>query len=179
MRWLGAITSHLAIAFVVIVILIAMFIRAPNPTPPVPLQAGVKADLIIVDKSDRKLTIYRDQKVLKSYKVALGFTPSGHKERQGDGRTPEGVYTIDRRNDQSAYHLSLGVSYPDATDRAIAKGLGVDPGGDIFIHGQPNAMPDAMVMKGDWTAGCIAVSNAEMRELWAAIDTGTRIEIRP
>ena len=97
--------------------------------------------------------------------------------RQGDGRTPEGVFRIDRRNDRSAYHLSLGLDYPRAQDRARAAAGGYDPGGDIMIHGQPNALPDGAVLKGDWTAGCIAVSDDEMEEIWTLVPTGTPIVI--
>jgi hypothetical protein len=103
-------------------------------------------------------------------------TPDGHKERSGDGRTPEGVYWIDRRNPRSEYFLSLGVSYPNAADVARARAMGVDPGGDIFIHGEPirGAWHRG---KNDWTAGCIAVSNAEIEEIWAMVPTGTQVTI--
>ena len=89
------------------------------------------------------------------------------------------MFTINRRNDKSAYHLSLGLDYPQAEDRARARAGGYDPGGDIMIHGQPNSLPEGYIVKGDWTAGCIAVTNAEMREIWAATPTGTQVEIRP
>ncbi|MEZ5694711.1 MAG: L,D-transpeptidase family protein [Altererythrobacter sp.] len=138
-----------------------------------------KADFVLVDKSDRTLTLYRDGAVLREYAgIAFGDAPQGHKRFEGDERTPEGRYTIDTRNPNSAYHLSLRISYPNAQDRAYAQGLGRSPGGDIFIHGQPNgSLLDRL--PGDWTDGCIAVSNGEMDELWSAIDDGTPIEIRP
>jgi murein L,D-transpeptidase YafK len=113
--------------------------------------------------------------------VALGFAPEKHKEREGDGRTPEGAYTIDARNPKSAFHLSLRVSYPDARDKAQAAALGVPPGGDIYIHGQPNGPGKWFVGHPgrDWTTGCIAVTDDEMREIWSLVPTGARIVIHP
>ena len=137
------------------------------------------ADLVIVDKSDRTLTLMRGGAVLKTYRgIALGGAPVGHKRFEGDEKTPEGRYTIDYRNPDSAYHLSLHISYPDAEDLAYAKAQLRSPGGDIFIHGQPNAMIFG-TLSGDWTDGCIAVSNEEIEELWAAVPDGTPIEISP
>jgi murein L,D-transpeptidase YafK len=157
----------------------AWFYFAPAPIPPnLPPIIGM-ADRIIVEKSARRMVLMQNDKVLREYRIALGFSPQGDKERQGDGRTPEGVFAIDRRNDRSAYHLSLGLDYPQPEDRARAKAAGYDPGGDIMIHGQPNALADDVVLRGDWTAGCIAVSNAEMREIWAATDARTVVEVRP
>jgi murein L,D-transpeptidase YafK len=140
-----------------------------------------KADHVVVEKAARKLTLYRDGVALKSYRVALGFSPKGPKERQGDGRTPEGRYVIDRRNAQSQFHLSLHISYPDARDRARAAEAGVDPGGDIFIHGLPSGLGylGAAFNLRDWTLGCIAVTNPEIEEIWAAVPNGTPIEIKP
>lgn len=117
--------------------------------------------------------------MLRAYPVALGFSPEGDKAREGDGRTPEGRFTIDRRNAASAYTLSLGIDYPRPEDRARARKAGYSPGGDIMIHGQPNAVPDGSMLPGDWTAGCIALSNAEIREIWQVVPIGTPVEIRP
>jgi murein L,D-transpeptidase YafK len=138
----------------------------------------VQADLVEVFKADRRLDLKRAGQLLKSYTVALGSRPIGHKEVEGDGRTPEGSYVIDARNPKSAFHLSLRVSYPDAEDQARAATEGVSPGGDIFIHGQPNggASPGAQA---DWTQGCIAVSDAEIREIWSLVPVGARIVIHP
>ncbi len=134
---------------------------------------------ILVDKSDRTLTLYDGGTVLKTYTgLQFGDAPEGHKQFEGDERTPEGRYIIDTRNPNSAYHLSLRISYPNAQDRAYAEARGRSPGGDIFLHGQPNALPAGRI-PGDWTDGCIAVSNPEIEELWAAIPDGTPIEIRP
>ena len=124
-----------------------------------------QADFVLVDKSDRMLTLYRGGKVLKAYPgIQLGGAPGGHKHFEGDQRTPEGRYTIDTRNSASAYHLSLRISYPNEADTAFAAARGRDPGGDIFIHGQPNSLPIGR-LPGDWTDGCIALADAELDEL--------------
>ena len=142
-----------------------------------------KADMIRVDKSERRLELLRKGKVIARYRIALGRSPEGDKERQGDMRTPEGLYTIDWRNPKSGYHLSLHISYADKADKARAAKLGIDdPGGDIMIHGQPNgyALPASLVLQqSDWTFGCIAVTNADMDALWKAVPDGTPIEILP
>jgi murein L,D-transpeptidase YafK len=148
----------------------------PAPTPP-PLTGEI--DRIVIEKAARRMQLIQDGKPVRTYRIALGFTPEGDKQRQGDGKTPEGEFTIDRRNDESAFHLSIGLDYPQPDDVARAAKVGYSPGGDIFIHGQPNALPDGLKIKGDWTAGCIALTNAEMREVWAVTPVGTRVEIRP
>jgi murein L,D-transpeptidase YafK len=142
---------------------------------------AAKADLVEVFKSERRLELKRDGRILKDYRVALGFAPLRHKEREGDGRTPEGQYSIDARNPRSAFHLSLRVSYPDARDRAHAAGLGVSPGGDIYIHGLPNGLHKLWTPhpQRDWTTGCLAVTDAEMRESWSLVPTGVRVVIHP
>ena len=140
-------------------------------------------DLVLVDKSDRTLTLYADGSPVRTFTgLQYGDAPQGHKQFEGDERTPEGRYTIDYRNPRSAYHLSLHISYPNARDRVFAQARGRSPGGDIFIHGQPNGLPMAdagMRVPGDWTDGCIALTNGEMDILWQAIADGTPIEIRP
>lgn len=120
--------------------------------------------------------IHHDE-VLKSYKVELGFEPNGHKQFEGDGRTPEGTYIIDRRNPNSAFHLSLGISYPNEADMAYAHTKGKSPGGDIFIHGRPNEKKRGLGP--DWTAGCISVKNREMELIYAMVKDGTPITIMP
>ncbi len=115
-------------------------------------------------------------RVLKSYKIGLGFAPEGDKKVEGDGKTPEGRYFIDRRNPRSQFYLSLGISYPNARDRAEARALGESPGGDIFIHGQPlSGRPSSQ----DWSAGCISVKNREIREIYRMVGNGTVIDIYP
>lgn len=151
--------------------------RESNATPPV----TEIADTIYIEKAARKLTLKRDGRALKQYRVALGFEPVGAKRQEGDGRTPEGIYEISGRNPNSKFHLSLRVSYPDADDRADAAARGVSPGGDIMIHGLPNgtgAIGEAHLMR-DWTLGCIAVTNAEIEQIWAAVPNGARVEIVP
>lgn len=149
--------------------------------------ATFKVDRIVVEKSARRMSLLYKGKVVRRYDIGLGFTPDGHKRKEGDGKTPEGAYTIDARNPKSAYHLSLRVSYPNRQDKAYARKRGFSPGGDIFIHGQPNGTAllfrwlNALGLynRGDWTHGCIAVTNAEMREIWANVKTGTPIIIKP
>jgi murein L,D-transpeptidase YafK len=142
---------------------------------------SVHADRIVVYKSRRKMELLSEGKVVKSYRVALGGNPVGPKTKQGDHRTPEGIYRIDSRNPNSRYHLALHVSYPDAEDRERARKLGVAPGGDIMIHGLPEryAFLGALHTKYDWTDGCIAVTNAEIEEIWKLVPVGTVVEIRP
>ena len=146
-------------------------------TPPRTLTEEV--DRIVIEKGKRTMAVYRDGEILKRYAIGLGFEPVGDKVQQGDGKTPEGIFRIDRRNDKSSFHLSLGINYPRPEDRAEAAALGVSPGGDIFIHGQPNRLPDNMMIPGDWTEGCVAVTNAEIEELFRYTPMGTEVEIRP
>jgi lipoprotein-anchoring transpeptidase ErfK/SrfK len=152
---------------------------APVPVPPV--KPIGKADLIKLDKSDRQLQLLRDGEVIAAYAVALGDAPEGAKQKQGDERTPEGQYLIDWRNPRSHYFLSLHISYPDAKDKARAAKAGVDPGGEIMIHGQPNGFVVAgpALQSFDWTDGCIAVTNDVMQQIWDAVPDGTPIEISP
>jgi murein L,D-transpeptidase YafK len=140
-----------------------------------------QADRIVVVKSTHTMTLYADGKVLKVYHVSLGSGASGNaKQKQGDHETPEGVYTINSRNEHSSCHLALHISYPNAADRERARKLGVDPGGDVMIHGLPPGYDSikAGTQLADWTYGCIALTNAEMDEVWRLVPVGTRIEIR-
>jgi murein L,D-transpeptidase YafK len=144
-----------------------------------PLQAGAIADKVVVLKGERKLMLMKGDAVLKTYSVSLGGNPVGPKVRQGDSKTPEGRYVLDRHNSLSHYHRSIHISYPNAEDVARARKLGVSPGGDVFVHGQPHDFSGTSQEVGDWTDGCIAVTNAEMDEIWRAVPDGTPIEIRP
>lgn len=139
------------------------------------------ADRILIVKSTRTMTLYSGNKVLRTYKVALGTVPVGPKRVEGDHKTPEGIYTIDAKNPQSQFHLSLHISYPDATDRERAHKLGARPGSAIMIHGLPAgyAYLGALHRRVDWTDGCVAVTNAEIEEIWKLVPVGTRVEIRP
>lgn len=137
-----------------------------------------RADLLVIEKARRQLTLYRGGKVLSRHTIVLGFAPKGDKQREGDGRTPEGRYKINRKNDRSSFYLSLGIDYPRPDQIAKARTEGREPGGDIFIHGQPNGYQGPTIPY-DWTAGCAAVSNAEIREIWSRVAIGTTVEIRP
>jgi murein L,D-transpeptidase YafK len=145
------------------------------------LRAEPKADRILVSKKARTMELMHAGHVLKTYRIALGSEPIGPKTRQGDHRTPEGDYVIDRRNVQSQFHRSLHISYPNAADRDHARKLGVSPGGDIFIHGLPNGYGfiGAAHRARDWTDGCVAVTDQEIEEIWKLVDNGTPVEIRP
>lgn len=139
------------------------------------------ADKVLIDKSDRKLHLIDNGEVLRSFDIALGMVPVGDKEQEGDFKTPEGNYVLDIRNPDSDYFLSIRVSYPDSTDRREAREKGVDPGGAIMIHGQPNVptRSETYYRTQDWTNGCIAVSNSDMIDIWLMTDENTPIEIRP
>jgi len=136
---------------------------------------GPEVTQILVQKDARRMYLFHNDEVLKAYDFELGFAPVGDKSIEGDGRTPEGLYYIDRRNPNSSFYLSIGISYPNARDRAEAAALGKSPGGDIFIHGTPRPFR----RQADWTAGCIAVTNREMREIYAMVQNGTPILIQP
>jgi len=136
---------------------------------------GPEVTSVVVNKGARSLYLLHHGEILEGYKVDLGFAPEGHKEVEGDGRTPEGTYLIDRRNPNSQFHLSLGISYPNAADVQRARALGKKPGGDIFIHGQPVAYRPK---RPDWTAGCIAVKNREIEQIYAMVRNGTPITLR-
>lgn len=150
--------------------------KAPDLAP-----AGERATRIEVDKAARQLKLLRGNETLAVYNVSLGSAPVGHKSREGDGRTPEGTYSIEFKNDRSRFHLALRISYPSSDDRKSAQQLGVSPGRDIMIHGLPNGLGwlNRLHLRRDWTDGCIAVTNTEMHEIWRLVSTGTPIEIRP
>lgn len=138
-----------------------------------PKYRGPEVTRIQVFKAKRQMQLLHHNGLLREYQFQLGFAPTGHKVQEGDGRTPEGAYVIDRRNPYSRFHLSLGISYPNANDIAYAKAHGLDPGGDIFIHGTPTRA----IGIPDWTWGCIAVQNDEMDEIYAMVNNGTQIFI--
>ena len=143
--------------------------------------APLHADRVIVLKKERILRLESHGREIKTYKVALGGDPIGAKTRQGDHKTPEGVYVLDFRNAHSKFYKAIHISYPSAHDRAAAREPGVSPGGDVFLHGLPNGygFVGAAHRLKDWTDGCIAVTNVEIDEIWAAVADGTPIEIRP
>ena len=139
------------------------------------------ADLVVVEKANRKLHLMQNGEVLRTFRIALGIRPEGDKQHEGDFRTPEGRYLLDARNPDSEYFLSIHISYPNRQDRNEARSKGLDPGGAIMIHGQPNVPTnsEAYYRTQDWTNGCIAVSNSDMIDIWLMTGDYTPIEIRP
>lgn len=151
----------------------AQEVAVEQAMPPLP-----EIERIVVDKSDRRMELYAQGRLVHVIAgLQLGDAPVGPKRFEGDERTPEGQFTIDYGNPNSAYHLSLHIDYPRPEHVAFARSQGRSAGGLIMIHGQPNALPAGRV-PGDWTDGCIAVSNAEIEALWQAVPDGTPIEIR-
>ena len=139
-------------------------------------RTGPLANHIVVSKRNRSMALMNGSTELKRYRIGLGFNPEGHKTRSGDGRTPEGTYYVDRRNPRSSYYLSIGISYPNAVDWANARAAGVSPGGDIFLHGGPRSDTERRGGR-DWTAGCIAVSDSEIEEIWTMVPLGVPVTI--
>ncbi len=150
----------------------------PQTAPDTP-ELTSPIERILIEKGARRMTVWQQQGPAKTFRIALGFSPEGDKARQGDGRTPEGIFRVDRLNPQSKFHLSLGLDYPQPKHRQAARQGGFNPGGDIMIHGQPNQIPDGYRVKGDWTEGCIAVTDGEIEEIYALARVGTVVEIRP
>lgn len=143
--------------------------------------ASHPVDRVVVIKSDRELRLIRSGRTIETYRISLGRDPSGDKIAAGDNRTPEGRYTLDWRNPESEYYKSIHISYPNERDRREARDWGLNPGGNIMIHGLPNDAGEwSFAFRGlDWTQGCIAVTNEAMDEIWARVPSGTPIEIRP
>jgi len=168
-------------ALVAVLLLAAAVLLAGTLARGAALPRGAVADRILVDKSDRTLTLYRGGRALKTYKVAFGRQPGGRKERAGDDRTPEGRYVIDSRNANSKYHYALHVSYPNAADLRRARAGGYAAGGDVMIHGMRNGFGwlGPLHRSVDWTRGCIAVTDREVDEIARAVPNGTPIDIQP
>jgi murein L,D-transpeptidase YafK len=169
----------LSLVSAVILLTVGAYVYAHHVWKPLPL--GTTIDRILVEKSARKLSIFAGGRKLKQYRVALGRNPIGPKQEEGDMKTPEGVYKIDSRNPRSDYHLALHVSYPSAEDTARATERGLNAGFDIMIHGIQNGggWIGAFHRMHDWTAGCIAMTDEEIEELWRVTPNGTPVEIRP
>lgn len=159
-----------------------IMIKWGHASPPALLPATQRADLIVINKSERTLTLMRQGVQLASYHVSLGKKANaGPKQREGDKKTPQGHYFIDSRNSHSRFSLSLHISYPNKKDIKAAKEAGYPPGENIMIHGMPNGWEwlSPLLQRIDWTAGCIAVTNTEMREIWSHVPTGTPVDIEP
>lgn len=173
----------ITITFFIIILIASIFMLHNTYTNKTPLMAEPynQADKIVVKKGERKLLLLKNGKIIRKYKIALGFNPNGDKKQEGDGKTPEGIYYISGRNPKSKFHLSLRISYPSEQDKKEAELKNVSPGGDIMIHGLPNKksfLGTAHTLV-DWTAGCIAVTNTEIEEIWSLVENGTEIEILP
>lgn len=138
---------------------------------------GPEVTRVLVYKNERQMFLMHNDRVLKNYRIGLGFAPEGDKKFEGDGRTPEGHYLIDKRNPNSSYHLSIGISYPNLHDIAEARAIGKDPGGDIFIHGRGPSYLEGLPE--DWTWGCIAVDDRQIEDIYAMVTNGTPISIYP
>ena len=143
--------------------------------------AQVSVDFVRVVKSERKLMLFSGGEVIREFRVALGGNPTGHKQQEGDQRTPEGSYILDYKKSDSTFYKAIHISYPNPDDMAAAKQRGVRPGGQIMIHGQKNSSGRWAFLSEfvDWTKGCIALKNEEMDVLWDLIAEGTKIEILP
>lgn len=141
----------------------------------------VPIDLVRVHKSERRMELVAKDRTIRTYRIALGANTFGHKQHEGDERTPEGRYVLDWRNPDSAFNKSIHISYPNADDKTAASEAGVSPGGMIMIHGQPNGFGwwAWLLQMFDWTNGCIAVTDEEMAEIWDMVTNGTPIEINP
>lgn len=146
-----------------------------------PLPENTPITRLVVMKSKRQMWAYNQDTLVKIYPISLGKSPIGHKQFEGDKKTPEGIYRINERNPNSAYHKNLGISYPNAEDKDYALSQGKSPGGLIKIHGLPNKFPDIgrQHLRKDWTDGCIAVTNEEIDELFNAVVHNAEIDIRP
>jgi murein L,D-transpeptidase YafK len=179
-RWEGLIGRRRAPLLLLLLLPLASIALAADPAVPT-IGAPRIVDRVLIEKAGRRLTLLSGDEVVQGFWIALGGDPIGHKEQEGDQRTPEGRYTIDARNAESGYYRSLRISYPNEADRERAREQGVDPGGQIMIHG----LPEKLAWMGkfhrllDWTDGCIAVTNEEMDTIWALVDVGTPVEIRP
>lgn len=140
-----------------------------------------RADLVVIHKAAHQLELWRSGETILRFRVALGFDPVGHKQYQGDGRTPEGVYTIIEKKKKSGFHRALMLNYPNESDRQSAAAKGLTPGGNIAIHGMPNGTTPDMIdhPNTDWTEGCIALTDPEIDAVWARVDTGTPVLIMP
>ncbi len=165
----------------VVLMLIVTGLGAWRLWPRSALPQDAEADLVVVHKAAHRLELYRKGALLKSYAVSLGRHPNGPKQRQGDGKTPEGEYRLDYRKANSSFHRAMHISYPAPTDIALARSHGIEPGGSVMIHGMKNGFgwlgPLHLVV--DWTDGCVAVTDEEMDEIWRAVPDGTKILLKP
>jgi len=169
--------KRIAACFLAAASLLVVTCRSTEAAP----QSAKQADRIVIEKSKRTMTLMSGGKVLKTYKVALGGQPVGAKQRVGDHKTPEGLYIVDQKKAASQFHRALHISYPNAHDKENARKLGVNPGGEVEIHGlgAKYGWVGAAHRQMDWTDGCIAVTNEEIDEIWPLVPVGTPVEIKP
>lgn len=167
--------------FLILIVFLTVAGMATASQPSGPAKKKITGDRILIEKSARSLTLLDHGSPVKKYRIALGKNPVGTKEREGDNKTPEGLYRIDRRNRHSRFHRALHISYPTAEETRRARGKGASPGGNIMIHGLPDGYGwlGPLHASTDWTLGCIAVTNEEIEEIWDAVPDGTVVEIRP
>jgi murein L,D-transpeptidase YafK len=175
MKWSGE-KNGVVTNLVVMCLVATTFFSAPLSASEFPV-----ADKVVIEKEKRKLHLISDGSTFRTFDIALGGAPLGDKEIEGDFKTPEGSYELDMRNPNSDYFLSIHVSYPNNADRQEARKKGVDPGGQIMIHGQPNTptYSAGYYKSADWTNGCIAVSNSDMIDIWLMTPNSVTIEILP
>lgn len=161
--------------------MLALLAACGAPQQPSKFQhySGPPVTQVSINKGQRRMHLLSGKTVVRSYDISLGNQPMGHKQFEGDGKTPEGIYFVDRFNPRSRYHLSVGVSYPNERDKAFAASHGRKPGGDIFIHGRGPEGNNLFPRQRDWTAGCIAVTDEEIEEIYAMLQPGTPIVIYP
>lgn len=177
MKKLKRFAKYFSLSLLALLVAAAVYYFFPEKKLP----QGAVIDKLVVYKSTHKMLVYQGNKLLKTYTVAIGRNTHGDKQEEGDKRTPEGCYTINDRNPNSSHYKNLGISYPNAADRAAARKKGKSPGGDVKIHGLKNGRGYIGKFHRwmDWTAGCVAVTNEEMEELYVAVKTGAVIEIYP
>ena len=179
--YFGLINKYFVSAFVVIAVVAGTLYFVDEIYPKLMATTLPAVDKVVVKKLERRLHLIKDDMIVKTYTISLGGEPFGHKEREGDSRTPEGDYRIDWRNPNSQFHLAMHISYPNTADKSQAERGGYSPGGAIMIHGRPNwiGWTDFLFENQDWTDGCIAVNNIEMEEIWNSVPNGTPIAIYP
>ncbi|TVQ91993.1 MAG: hypothetical protein EA400_04265 [Chromatiaceae bacterium] len=183
--WTRHPSARTKLLLVLLVILPVLLVQLGGcASRPIPTPEVTAVDRVLVRKGQRKMQLIRDNEVYREYRISLGQNPIGHKVQEGDQRTPEGHYILDWRNPNSNFHRSIHISYPNEMDRAVARALGVSPGGMIMIHGRPNWLTSERLARAeydgrDWTNGCIAVTNEEMDEVWRLVRDGTPIQILP
>src|SRR5688572_5950517 len=169
--------KKLFVIFGLVILVVATYYFYPEKTLP----AETRINKILIRKNDREMDVYSNESLIKTFSISLGGNPYGHKQVQGDQRTPEGRYFVDSKNNRSGYHKNLGISYPNKNEKGEAKRKGIDPGGEIKIHGIRNGFGFIGKFQRwyDWTDGCVALTDQEIDELYKSVEIGTPVEILP